>query len=215
MKFNIPLIKKKIPKSKSNKTGNEGFTLIELMICISIIGILAATTITSSSKVRNERAVGLVADQLISDIRNVQNLALAGGLAPFTSADNSGIDSKPPCAFGIKFEPPTKYKIVYIMQNDTQNTSQKACGNKLDDIITTNITDLPKGQTDIQSIDNGLSFSIANPEASLILFILPGGNKFDWNNINPNINDTKITIVGQNGINPKTINITKDGSIEY
>jgi type II secretion system protein H len=80
----------KIQISNSGK----GFTLIELMVVMAIIGILAATAVVNFGK-NADRDVRQEKDRLTSFIREVQNKALAG--------DRSGIStSNKICGFGFR-----------------------------------------------------------------------------------------------------------------
>lgn len=211
-----------------------GFTLTELMVTMTIISILAGITIASSSNVKSGRSLGLATDQIVSDIRHVQNLALAGGMAPHFSTTESRYLSKPPCAFGIEFIPPTKYKVVYFKQNEKLNPGDQACGPNFEDIINLNIEDFPTSETkiedinagkeyqiseyDLEDIETGLRFSIKNDQSGLMIFRLPNGKKFDWTTIDPTYasrNETEIEISHISSGLTRVIKIHKDGSIEY
>lgn len=66
----------------SRRTHNQGFTIVELLIVIVVIGILAAVTVISFNGVR-ARAVGTM---VVSDLRNSQQLMdiarIEGGVYP-------------------------------------------------------------------------------------------------------------------------------------
>ena len=74
-----------------------GFTLVELLITITIIAIATAAIIPSfSSFIRNQN-VKQAQEQLKSDLRNVQNKALTGALSDAT------IGTNPVLYWGIRF----------------------------------------------------------------------------------------------------------------
>lgn len=70
----------------------KGFTLVEIMIVIAIIGILSAAGITSLSSGKERKVVEGEARRLAATIREVQNYALTG----------KQIGGQVPCKFGVQ-----------------------------------------------------------------------------------------------------------------
>ena len=56
-----------------------GLTMIELMVTVSIIGILAALALPSFNSVINQNRVRLVVDTVVGDFRQAESLAQAAG----------------------------------------------------------------------------------------------------------------------------------------
>lgn len=65
----------------NNSRYNAGFTLLELMITVSIIGILSAGMIPAFSKYIRNQNLKQAQEQLKSDLRSTQNKALTGALS--------------------------------------------------------------------------------------------------------------------------------------
>ena len=83
----------------------KGFTLIELMVVMAIIGILAATAIVNFGK-NEDRDVRQEKDRLTSFLREVQNKALAGEKV-------SGVSGKV-CGFGVQLASPSTFQTFYV-----------------------------------------------------------------------------------------------------
>lgn len=72
-----------------NKLEERGFTLIEIVIIVGIIGILSSIIITGGNKGLDQRKIILESRRLSEDIRKVQNLALSS-----TSHDCGALGNK-------------------------------------------------------------------------------------------------------------------------
>lgn len=57
---------------------SSGFTLVEVIIVVSIISLLTAGLIPSFSNYTNRQTLNQAQEQIVSDLANVQNRALAG-----------------------------------------------------------------------------------------------------------------------------------------
>ena len=90
--------KLKIPNS------TEGFTLIELIIVMAIMGIMFAVTVPQYSKIRDSKALSLGEEQVVNDIRMVQNYAYS-----ILKSD----DSFPVGGYGINFSNNSSEYIIF------------------------------------------------------------------------------------------------------
>ncbi len=60
-----------------NKLNKKGFTLVEIIVIIAIVGFLSATVITGGNKGTDQRKIILETRRLAEEIRKVQNMALS------------------------------------------------------------------------------------------------------------------------------------------
>lgn len=146
-----------------NREKQSGFTLIEIIVVIAIIGILTSIALVNSGK-NADRDVRLEADRLTTFIRNVQNKALTGEKV-------AGASGKI-CGFGVTIPDATHIQSYYV---DT------GAGN-LDTDCATLTTSSGTNYADVFSPQiNGVSLDFKSADlnvATRLFFLVPSGQSY-------------------------------------
>src|SRR4051812_25570648 len=92
---------------------NSGFTLIELMVVVGIMGLITGIFLINFNRLQGPRNLKIAQNQLITDIRRIQSYTL--------SSRNVSTTGQPARYYIIKFETqsPASYKIQAIDNKDT------------------------------------------------------------------------------------------------
>src|SRR3989344_5457759 len=88
-----------------------GFTLIELMVSIAIVGILASIVVANTRFGERQQALAQTAQKLALDLRKAQNSALAPG-------------AETDCIYGLKIDSDSSYFIYKRSDSECQNDGQ-------------------------------------------------------------------------------------------
>lgn len=93
-----------------------GFTLIEVMIVIAIIGIMTAIVLSSFGSGRIERELETNAREFASVVREAQNYALTGKVITATGIPSTSV----PCSFQVTWTS-TEYSLIYRYKNSSSD----------------------------------------------------------------------------------------------
>lgn len=127
-----------------NKKNKGGFTVVEMLVVVAIILLLSGLMFTNYRSAQSETALQLSSQQLASDLRRAQNMALS------TAITSQGIVSKG--GYGLYFDTNSDSATKYILfaecnPEEAFNPIAESCKNKLGQSVSEEIesTDLRKG----------------------------------------------------------------------
>ncbi|HBO17220.1 MAG: hypothetical protein UR69_C0002G0124 [Candidatus Moranbacteria bacterium GW2011_GWE2_35_2-] len=81
-----------------------GFTLLEVLVTVAIIGIMATVALVSTQRGKIDKEVSVAAEQVASSIREAQNYALSGKQPDATNTA---------CGFGFRRSSANAYSVFY------------------------------------------------------------------------------------------------------
>ena len=126
---------------------SKGFTLVELLVSISIIGVITGMMMANFRGGQQSAEVRLASDILVGQIRSVQTSALTGRLVSVCSGGAEDLDvcepksppvscsggvcqKRGPAGYGIRFstETPTSYLLFYDTDDDRRYDAGEELG---------------------------------------------------------------------------------------
>ncbi len=151
----------------SNKNKNyPGFSFMEMMIVIAIIGILSTISVISFNKIRGLAIINASADEVFSAIKMAKGYALQGKM-PDTSSSVCGVGSI--CGYGFMFTSATQYEVFYYYNCPGGNLGPLNCSAP---------TTATKVTIDTQDLKTGVTLGSPLPLTSTnstIYFNIPWG----------------------------------------
>ncbi|MBI3459053.1 prepilin-type N-terminal cleavage/methylation domain-containing protein [Candidatus Azambacteria bacterium] len=166
---------------------NSGFTIIEILLVISIITILSSSIFINRHSAEDTQALNQAAQKLAFDIRRAQTLSLAG-----LGLDNSnGI-----CGYGIHIENNTTY-IIDIYEDKNSNCDKK------------NLTQQKGDKKLLITLNNGITIST---DLLDVIFIPPKPEVIIKKTGNNENTSAQITLTNAGG-QKKTIEVTTAGQV--
>lgn len=103
-----------LSKGRACSSKRRGFTLLELMVVIGIIGIMTGVSLVSLSPTKNYYALKATQDEVTAAIKLAQSYALQG------KEPSAGIVAS---AYGVKFNNDKEYEIFYCSKADSSCNS--------------------------------------------------------------------------------------------
>jgi len=173
---------------------NKGFSIVEVLIVMAIMGILFAVTVSQYSKYRDSKALSLGKHQVVNDIRMVQN---------YTYNTMSFDGGFPEGGYGIRFTAGSGEYIIFADKNGNKTYdagSEKFKEMKLPENI--KISSLKKNGVAASPVD-----LVFTPPYGVVY--INGDNKVSGNFIN-----LEITIKSSVSSNSEAVTVRSSGRIE-
>jgi len=190
-----------------NNKKRSGFTLIEIVIVVAVVGLLASATVVNMGK-NSDRDVKQEADRLATFLRSVQGMALSGEQASEADVGSTCWDSSVTphkykckvCGYGIEMDG-ANIKVYFA----TRSSEDDSCTDfiHLTDVDYTNRVFYPQKNVAISDLDS-----------DKILFLMPNGKIYK--NSVPISTDITISLSKTEGSTVTVpITITPNGIIGY
>ncbi len=162
----------KIENCKLKIAKRKGFTLIEVLVVIAIIGILAAITLVSLGK-NLERDARFEKDRFTTFIRDAQNRSLTAETAGASVSAGKKI-----CGFGIHFDESDNTRaVMYFVQTGGASPLDVNCASKTD--VPKDYDSLPDPKSDSELAVFYLGHQMQfddGPAVPDVFFLVPHGD---------------------------------------
>lgn len=194
-----------------HKTIRRGFTLVEMMVVMTIIAILAVVGIAALTNINSGNVVDRATEEIVTTIRESQNKAIS-------VANNPGAGAIP-SAWGVQIDPITKRieSFVLVDQTPTQTNNKtvlKTVYSSVDPSITSvleNVTiDTGGDNTFFYVTPFGKFYTTSN--FSSLTWSSNAQRPYDLLPSNRVANKTEVTITYRN--NTKTVVVEKNGDVQ-
>lgn len=110
----ISFFQTKFFSTQTDKNSQESFTLVELLVVISISMVIGAAAIMNFTGGKRSNSVSRAADVILTEVRGVQNKAT-------TIAQGNGQVS---CGYGIHYQDPTSFQTFKIEPDATTDCKE-------------------------------------------------------------------------------------------
>lgn len=180
--------------------GAAGFSVIEMLVVISIISIVSSVAIVNYRNLGKSQALGRAAQELAFDIRRAQTLALGGVSSGGVNFGAGGI-----CGYGISIFLPLSQNTYYVFKDITPTSGVQDCTNPSLGTRTSSSEDYEQ-----ITLEGGISISSLSSGNSLdIVFYPPKPTVSITGNASSAIITLRITGTAQT----KTVTVSNSGQV--